>query len=128
MKLYVAEEGKNLNWASGIIENKKFSGKARMMVGIDPEMVNERKPELGVNAGVLKVEQPLRWHQATGDYDAVGVALTSSSTRDILSIKCAGKTDIMVTNSYSTTESSSTINGFIFLDYIRFSPVLNENE
>ena len=127
-KMYIAEEGKNLNWSSGMIVNAKKSGRAKVMVGIDPETADQRVPNIGVNAGVLQVEQPLRWHQASGDFDAVTMALTSDKTRDVLTINSAGEIDIMVTNSAKTEIASSVVNGFIFLDYIRFSPIIDEND
>ena len=91
-------------------------------------MLDARTPNLGVNAGVLQVEQPLRWHRASGDYDAVQGALSSAATRDVVTINAEGKLDVIVTNSYNITDPKSTNNGSVYLDYLRFSPIIDDND
>ena len=128
-KLFIGEEGKKLAWNSSVISNFKKSGSnGIVMVGIDPDMVDERTPDAGVNAGVLQVEQPLRWHMAKAPYYPVGNPLSSASTRDVLSITKACDIDLMVTNSVSSDAASNQVNGFIFLDYIRFSPIIDDED
>ena len=102
--------------------------RAKIMVGIDPETAGTNKPTLGVNAGIIGLEQPLRWHQTKNVYDSIANPLTAASTRDILNIEKACVMDMMVTNSAWASGASNQANGMIFLDYIRFSPILDDEE
>lgn len=129
-KMYIAEEGKNLTWSSGVIGNSQRSGTGRVLIGVDPETAEERLGAnvlKGVNAGVLNMELPLVWCMASGDYEKITNPLSNVENRLKVDRKTAGKTDIMVTNS-PNAELGNTKNGMIFLDYIRFVPIVDEND
>lgn len=157
-KLYIGQEGKRLVWGvntkgvagNGFISNYKNNGAARCMVGYDPVEANDenhpnfKKPAQGMNAGdpiankeIFAAEQPLFWCAAGGDYDQVvgksplnpyDPAVPNRPAREFLTIANECDIDIFVTNSANTADSKVKANGMIFLDYIRFEPVIEDEE
>lgn len=141
MKMYIGEEGKSLIYGgedgtSGVIRNYKKNGSGKVMAGIPVEMINESKPVPGMNAGVLNSEQQLIWYGAAEPYHALGTPLAfrydpkfpQRPPKDYLKIERECDIDIFVTNSPEAKEASDQNNGMIFLDYIRFVPVIDEGE
>lgn len=132
-KMYISEEGKQLTWTSpGIIGNRmQQTGNGKVLVGVDPETAQgmpSSTVKKGVNAGVFGLELPLAWCQASGDYEKITNPLTNLNNRFAVVRKTAGEADIMVTNSHNVDAATSKDNGMIFLDYIRFVPIVDEND
>lgn len=65
----------------------------------------------------------LAWGTDPGSVNTSGAV---SRDNQLLSVATYGQTHFWVTNSYFTTSTSSTRNGWIFLDYIRLEPQINE--
>lgn len=154
-KMYIGQEGKRLVWGvntkgeagNGFISNYKNNGAARCLVGYDPVEaadVENKKPAQGMNAGdpiankeIFAAEQPLFWCAAGGNYDQVvgknplnpyDPKVPNRPARDFLTINNECDIDIFVTNSANTTAATEKANGMIFLDYIRFEPVIEDEE
>lgn len=144
MKMYIGEEGKNLVYGvdnagvsgTGYIANYKKNGSAKVMAGIPAADIDLKTPVPGVNAGVIGMEQQLIWYGASEPYQALGSPiafrydpkLPMRPAKDYLNIKNECDIDIFVTNSPEADDGADQNNGMMFLDYIRFVPVIAEDE